>query len=142
MSSIELAWAAGFFDGEGCTTFNPHKGRIIKMCVEQVDRENLVRFKAAIEYGNISEPRNYPSRPNASPLSIWSCSKVSSIRVIMRALWPYLGTTKKRQYITVLRQYVRIGIKMRQNHTHGPMASYVLGIRSQRPSPQANPVIC
>ena len=62
MQSIELAWAAGFFDGEGYVgsmslRVRPAKGRaraVLTMEISQVDERPLQRFAAAVGCGSIN----------------------------------------------------------------------------------------
>lgn len=109
----ELAWAAGFFDGEGCTT--NHKAYTkthvakdgskstltsdsIKLQVPQVERCNLERFMWAIGgVGAIHGPYQPKNRPNASPIYRWSCTGVNDARSVLGSMWPWLGRVKREQ---------------------------------------------
>lgn len=110
---IELAWAAGFFDGEGTTT--AHKGNAsqrlhLMVAVKQtVSRDEahsglpdvLVRFAAAVGVGRIGGP--YLDRPGRAgfsearrPQYMWY-AKADAAQVAVRRLWLDLGDVKRAQ---------------------------------------------
>lgn len=91
--SIELAWAAGFFDGEGCSSVgrNPKQRYYVIVCLNQRDRRALDRFHAAVAYrGAIYQRRG-------DLCFAWSASS-NQAEDVMRMLWPYLGEVKREQY--------------------------------------------
>jgi hypothetical protein len=101
MSDTELAWAAGFFDGEGNTSFcrnGSWKGRQYWRLTVQVGQsyspETLERFQKAVGVGYITGP-NVSNRGHADSwkFSIASEKAVSALRL----LWPYLSSPKKEQ---------------------------------------------
>ena len=57
----ELAWAAGFFDGEGCFSYT-EKARYGVATITQADIRPLDRFKTAVRVGNVYGPydKKYP----------------------------------------------------------------------------------
>lgn len=107
---IELAWAAGFFDGEGSTKkiyyrYKTKKGikckpsRNVCMSVSQSEITTLKRFKKAINgIGHINGPYQY--KPNRRPYWTWSVS-CKSARETFKLLKPYLSQPKKDQYKVV-----------------------------------------
>lgn len=89
MDRFELAWAAGFFDGEGCIRLargypNLHLG--------QTDRRPLDRFRAAVGGGNVTGP--YDKR-NSRPMFQWTCYTREEVERIVNLLWPYLSEPKR-----------------------------------------------
>lgn len=53
----EFAWAAGFFDGEGCVRFrNGERGGTFTLQIAQVHREPLDRFCVAVSVGKVYGP--------------------------------------------------------------------------------------
>lgn len=103
-SETELAWAAGFFDGEGCTVCaNTDRGcRSLQVAVGQVNRDNLRRFHAAIGgLGHLGPPRQHrPGRP-ISRVAIYG----SEARLALSRIWPYLGQEKQNQALSALMKY-------------------------------------
>lgn len=107
VSPNELAWAAGFFDGEGCTTANGNptkfgKAVTVRMSVAQVEIEPLLRFACAVGYGAVRGP--YMSKGNKQPHFQWNVSGAECCFVLDR-LWPYLGVSKMRQALSKIDRY-------------------------------------
>lgn len=102
----ELAWAAGFFDGEGSTFVRhtlKHKGGTtgkmyplltVEISVAQVRREPLDRFLAAVNLGTINGP--YKST-NGQPYYRWQTSGRGNVHKVLCVLWPFLSIPKKEQ---------------------------------------------
>jgi hypothetical protein len=89
--SEELAWAAGFFDGEGCTSLS-RKGdnAHLRCAVSQKDRRTLDRFQAAVGVGRIYERRH------ATPW-VWQTTNEADTRTVLALLDPYLSEPKREQ---------------------------------------------
>lgn len=90
---IELAWAAGFFDGEGSTSFNLKDTRSLNMSISQVEYQPLRRFQLAI--GDIG--------------TIYWHNRIHILRlynrnalVALQKLYPYLSEPKRNQLINAL----------------------------------------
>lgn len=110
MKKIELAWAAGFYDGEGSSKkiyyhYKTKKGikkpptKNIVMSVSQAELEPLLRFKKAVDnIGHINGPYQYGT--NKRPYWIWSAS-CKSARLVFKLLKPFLSSIKKKQYLCV-----------------------------------------
>jgi hypothetical protein len=113
LDTHQLAWAAGFFDGEGCT-FLGHHGRqgLATPCVEvnQVHPEVLHRFRAAV--GNLGSVRLRPDKHKRRPNSMWSfyTRNWRSTQSVLTLLWPFLDTVKRTQAADVFQRYQQIAI--------------------------------
>jgi hypothetical protein len=95
---IEIAWAAGFYDGEGCSTLSKKgKNSHVRCAISQKDRRVLDRFRNTVGFGKI-----YPSK-GTCPWRWQTTSELDSRRVL-ELLWPYLGELKKEQANEVLTQ--------------------------------------
>jgi hypothetical protein len=108
----KLAWAAGFFDGEGNTgcrkayskdyirqdgTTSNYESSNITMQVSQVDRNNLEKFHDCVGgIGSIEGPYK-DKRENSSPIYMWRASGIKNVQTITEALWPWLGESKRKQ---------------------------------------------
>lgn len=112
-NETELAWAAGFFDGEGSTTVtkcNPKaKARDrdrpqvgLRVSLAQVELEPLERFHAAVGVGRVRGPYQYST--DRQPHFQWGASNMDVLRVI-DALWPYLSNVKRLQAWMRITQY-------------------------------------
>lgn len=100
----ELAWAAGFFDGEGSTIFVPTtSGDRLMATVGQVDRRNLARFQRAVDgIGSIGKARALPRR---QPYSHWTAYNRSAMHVIA-LLSQFLGPAKSEQAFVATHRYM------------------------------------
>jgi hypothetical protein len=101
MNTHELAWCAGFFDGEG-STFTQlhlnknHTGVQITFDVSQINPLLLYRFNEAIGgYGGL----------HRSQLRI---SNFEHVQYTMCLLWRWLGSIKKEQYKNATKKYLSI----------------------------------
>ena len=90
MSEYEHAWAAGFFDGEGCTTFS---NRYMYMQVKQVDEYGLRRFHEAV--GGIG--KIHLERGRSKPIFVWRAGGRHAMAV-MEIIGPHLSRAKRAQY--------------------------------------------
>lgn len=99
---LELAWAAGFFDGEGCTTLGQIKKLAFgapktylypKLTVSQKDPRPLARFVEAVGEGRL--------RGQGQRIHNWSVMGAKA-HVVMSKLYPYLSAPKREQWNRVL----------------------------------------
>ena len=88
MIQTELAWAAGLFDGEGCTSLYSKRRSIQVSISQKYDRFVLDRFKAAVGGGYIYWPE--------SQSGYYRISGVPAL-LVLQQLWPYLSPPKKEQ---------------------------------------------
>lgn len=103
----EAAWAAGFFDGEGCTTFfstvrpDERAGRRnhIKVNITQNDREVLDRFLAVVGVGAIYAAPKYNRFQ-------YQAQGYERARTVIRVIWPYLGRLKREQWANAERRWL------------------------------------
>lgn len=99
---IDRAWAAGFWDGEGCTSISvrPGTARVPRIVAEvaQVDREVLDRFAAIVGIGRVNGPYEQKN-PNARPFYTWRVEGVPNLLHLKEILFPYLGTVKREQML-------------------------------------------
>ena len=92
----ELAWAAGFFDGEGTTSYLK-KGSWMgpRMSVAQNNPETLERFQLAVQCGKIYE------HTTRKGMYSWNCQKKEDVEKVLNMLWPFLSNQKKEQALSV-----------------------------------------
>lgn len=98
MSREELAWAAGFFDGEGNIRFDPRPGRKrgwTQFQVAQQDRRVLDRFVAAIGFGEIYGP--YGPYGKTKPYYLLSIQGFERVQAAAAMLWRWLSPVKRQQ---------------------------------------------
>lgn len=102
-----LAWAAGFFDGEG------HAGTILvgascqprfSLAVTQYELTTLERFQRAV--GGIG--RIYTGRtpaPSGRLRSSWQSPRFEVAQAVAAMLWPWLSAPKRAQIASALAKY-------------------------------------
>lgn len=91
----ELAWAAGFFDGEGTSgCYNDSHGGnpILKTQVSQMELQPLKRYQKAL----LEIPGIYYNKSNG--ISYSSTGKFEKTQAVMAMLWKYLSQPKRDQY--------------------------------------------
>ena len=104
---IELAWAAGFFDGEGTTCITRHKPKnqhaisaVIIVSIKQTHIEELERFRSAVGgEGVINGPYQ---RGKNKPYWMFRASGIERVQRIIDHLSPYMCSTKRDQAKTAI----------------------------------------
>lgn len=106
MDRHELAWAAGFFDGEGWAAGETRPGRRRAQPRAQINQaaphgvpEVLERFQRAVGCGQIYGPKREPGRID---LYSWVASSRPNVARAWEALGPYLGPVKSVQFSAAL----------------------------------------
>jgi hypothetical protein len=110
---LEMAWAAGFFDGEGSIHLHKYPNNShdhIMISIKQTAIEPLERFQTAVGCGKIYGPKNpvvgVGRRSGIVVVGIkpfWRYSEQKHNRDILVKLWPYLSRPKKLQTQRVLK---------------------------------------
>jgi hypothetical protein len=104
LSREELAWAAGFVDGEGHFGFHPTNVKKISgtavLDANQIDRRVLDRLRRYLGMGHINGPYKY--RKNDSPIYTFRIYGFEHVQAAVAMLWPWLGEVKKLQAKTAL----------------------------------------
>jgi hypothetical protein len=97
----DLAWAAGFFDGEGTFSLS---GRYSAVHVRQVDPEPLDRFRDALGVGAIDGPYLHQTPGRFSKQRQYGFRTYRRLEVLSIAeqMWPYLGLAKRAQAVRAL----------------------------------------
>lgn len=104
--STELAWAAGFFDGEGNVGFSrPARRRPrIHVQVAQVHRSPLDRFLRAVGHGTVNGPY-IPKAKTHSPYHQWTVEGLVPAKAIFALLGPYLDQQKTEAFHDAIAKY-------------------------------------
>lgn len=100
---IELAWAAGFFDGEGNVGIGKRgrHWRKIVLTIAQTEPTTLHRFAAAVGFGKVRGPYARKN-PLHRPVWYWSVEGPYRCEAVMSSLWPFLSDPKREQYAQAL----------------------------------------
>lgn len=98
----ETAWAAGFFEAEGCYSYT-RAGRYAVLSIGQTDRSPLDRFARAVRAGRVSGPVSMqsPHRPSKKPRYRYYLYRAEELWRVAKLLLPYLGAVKRAQIIRV-----------------------------------------
>lgn len=107
--ALHLAWAAGFWDGEGHVSArdNSSGGRQIKAVITQKDCRALDHFREIVGFGKI-----YPRRVDDGWQ--WQSARVLYVKRLASLLWPWLGEIKRDQFIHALGVYELLNTKGRR----------------------------
>src|SRR2546430_3592500 len=101
--SEELAWAGGFFDGEGSTCLDKHRTHAnyfvpvlyVPQSADVGTAPELLRLKAAIGLGTISGVRR--PKPPGRPYRRWRVFTPAKVELALHLLWPFIGSVKRAQ---------------------------------------------
>ena len=107
--SVELAWTAGFMDGEGCIVVGANGS--LQVRIINTSLRSLERVKAAVGCGVIKPRKQIVNKPQY----YWSCYGEDAQRVLGE-LAPYL-TAKLEQAVTGFEYYdtIKSWPKTREN---------------------------
>ena len=107
--SEELAWAGGFFDGEGSTYLEKHRTHAgyyypvlyVPQCAEIGVAPELLRLKSALGLGNISGLRQ--DGPDWTPYRRWRVVTALKVQIALHLIWPFIGDVKRNQARQVMK---------------------------------------
>jgi hypothetical protein len=95
-----LAWAAGFFDGEGWAN---RAGRGVQSRINQSDSDGvpdvLLRFRRVVGCGRIHGPVREEGRQD---LYYWDATSRDDVEAVAKAIWPWLGDVKRAEFAAAL----------------------------------------
>lgn len=103
LDTLELMWAAGFWDGEGCMTLNSRpNGKQQHACtvvnLTQVEREPLERFVSAVGVGKIYGPYSNHKNKNMKPCHQYTGTRREDVAVLENLLYPLVCQPKRDQF--------------------------------------------
>lgn len=132
MDQLELARAAGFFNGEGSTCswlrneINKQPYPQIRLSIGNTEVENLEQFQRAVGYGSINGPWSRNGRKDEWKYSINILEDIQY--VICDLLWSWLSEEKRNQYCEARDKYLEarkdVTILKRYKAIHGTMSMY------------------
>jgi hypothetical protein len=117
-SVTELAWAAGFFDGEGSTCLCNNS---LRLQVSQNELEPLERFRVAVGVGKINRRWRTNGFKDRWNYMYWVGG--ANAKTALDLLWPYLSSIKRRQALKAFN-------KIKQNPWSKPYTREELGAAS------------
>jgi LAGLIDADG endonuclease len=110
MKKTEIAWAAGFFDGEGCITITKTRSgkfkynhHCLRASIAQVYKGSLDRFQSVIKRGRVRGPYKYGA--NKQYHWQWNASGMD-VLYVLDILWPYLDIPKTVQALHKITEHI------------------------------------
>lgn len=105
LNKQNLAWAAGFFDGEGNARPTPRKitseyqtpKTLVQATTSQVELEPIQKFIDAVQVGKLYGPYDRKGI-NQRPIYRYCANSYESVQQLACLLWPWLCTPKKVQF--------------------------------------------
>lgn len=101
MNREEIAWAGGFYEGEGCI-FSRYVRRMkdpyTSLIINNTDLEPLERFQAAVGLGHIRGPYQ-PKQGQRQPQYHYEVNGFEKSQAIIAMLWPFLSARRKAQAV-------------------------------------------
>ena len=117
-SPLEIAWAAGLFEGEGCINYK-HQGKRGsggQLRLGMNDKDVVERFREIVGCGGL-----YPHRPGTGsnvPCWTWYVYAAEKVTAILNAFMPYFGERRRAKALETLE--VTAHITAWANRTHCP----------------------
>lgn len=111
-SDLELAWASGYFEGEGCFSLAKRKDRPTgrpqaAASVRNTDEDTLRRFHAAVGCGSVAAYQ--PQVKGYKPFWQWSVRGYPCTRCVIILLYPWLGERRRAKAEEILLNCARYG---------------------------------
>ncbi|HEV8670095.1 MAG TPA: hypothetical protein VGS01_05095 [Candidatus Limnocylindria bacterium] len=110
--TTELAWVAGFFDGEGYIGSGGANGRrTIEMSIAQATPAGsmpptLARVRSVLGVGSLRGPRLLPNPWSKLPQCVWVTNAFEDVQFATAMLWRWLGPVKRTQARDALQRYL------------------------------------
>lgn len=103
-NDVEIAWAAGLFEGEG-SCYVGHAGQRQPIVVLSMTDEDVVRrFARIIGRGNVQSYR----RPPRKRYWRWSVQSKDDVLAVLGVLWPLLGARRQEAATEVIERAAKM----------------------------------
>lgn len=98
---IDLAWAAGLFEGEG--SIAAHQKNAISLAVAMTDKDVLDKFAKIINYGRVYGPYKYnqKAKKNNKAYYRWMIADKVGVLAVWKLLEPMLGLRRHEQWLAL-----------------------------------------
>jgi hypothetical protein len=102
-SEVEIAWAAGLFEGEGCwNVYLPPSRRKVgrrqlqpQMKLAMTDGDVVRRFAGIVGCGSLRDRPRQHGKSHWKPTYEWNLYRRADIQCLIRFFWPYLGERRR-----------------------------------------------
>jgi len=91
-NQVDLAWVAGYLEGEGCFSVDKRLSRYVRVQVTSADLDVLERFMSIVKIGYIHEKRTGGRR-----YWCWACTRRRDAVALMEAVYPFLGQRRQKR---------------------------------------------
>lgn len=91
---LDIAWAAGILEGEGCFGLNKVKNfpsKQISIRCKMTDNDIILRLQSV--FGGYVRPKK-PNKETDKPLWEWSLYKQADVETVILKILPYLGVRR------------------------------------------------
>ena len=104
-TDVEIAWAAGLFEGEGCISTTKHELKsgthlYIKMSLSMTDFDVVEKFARIVGAGNLTPKRR--GQEHWKDQLQWQCGSRTECTRILFMLAPHFGTRRRERMTEVL----------------------------------------
>jgi len=118
MDHTELAWAAGFWDGEGSAYLTGARDRATRQPQARINQSSttgvpqvLIRFQRAVGVGRVQGPEIDEGK---EPLYRWVVSSRDEVRTVLLLMRPWLGQVKRTQLEQILGIRSKAALRVRR----------------------------
>lgn len=115
MRDVDIAWAVGLFEGEGCIgIWKTQKGRklpLIRLSLEMTDRDVVERFCEVVACGRVTGPHVYKRPTNRKPTYGWLISNRADVERILLMFQPWLGERRSSKAQEVLAEIAKLNMQ-------------------------------
>jgi hypothetical protein len=108
VSDIDIAWATGVFEGEGCIALNAEKTPALQ--VSMCDEDVIRKFESVFG-GYVTGPTH---RKGCTPIYHWRLYGVKRVQAVLRLMWPLLGKRRQARAAEVIALYYEAPIKRKR----------------------------
>src|SRR3990167_10511069 len=109
LGKVDLAWAAGLFEGERCFTLS---GKSPQAVLAMSDHDVVRRFSAVVGVGalrnrpkfSVTVPAGGLTRTpfESKPLLVWSACGFQNVQAVAAMLWTWLGNRRRARATEIL----------------------------------------
>lgn len=105
VSNLEVAWAAGLLEGEGCFTSHTSAPYIL---LDMTDKDVIEKLHSVFPSGNIRGPYTHKTKPHNKPR--WRFDAFGrKAKEIMEIVRPFMGQRRGAKIDELLENYVWVG---------------------------------
>ena len=100
MDTLEIAWAAGLFEGEGCAALCKNGVDIVpRLYLNMTDEDVMRKFFKIVGVGILYEPTEYSkNKPRCKPQWRWTVNKRGDVIWLMDQLQPYMCSRRSEKF--------------------------------------------